>query len=78
MADNQEIEVKKEVEENSKIKKLLDKCPKRKIRIPADPLNEKNKFVEVAINGYFYKIEREKEVSVPEPVYDILVRAKYI
>jgi len=56
----------------------LAKCPKVTIKVPIDKQNEKDKYVEVQINGYVYQIERGKEVSVPAPIKKLLERGKYL
>lgn len=48
------------------------------IKIPIDPLNKKDKTVDVFINGYRWTIEKGKEVKVPKAVKELLVNAKYI
>lgn len=56
----------------------LAKCKKTTIKVPIDKQNEKDKYVEVQINGYVYQIERGKEVEVPEPIKKLLERGRYI
>ena len=51
---------------------------KVKIRIPIDPLNKTDLIVPVIINGYMWKIEKGKSVTVPENVAEILTEAGYI
>ena len=56
------------------MREILAKEPKRKIKLPIDPLNPDNTTKLVAINGYAFSIQRGVEVEVPQSVYDILVR----
>jgi len=58
--------------------KEVNKQEKVRIRIPLDPLNKTDLIVPVCINGYVWKIERGKTVTVPENVATILEEAKYI
>lgn len=55
-------------EDNSNTKKLLDKEPKVKIKIPISELNPGDLVVAVAINGYPFLINRGQTVEVPESV----------
>ena len=42
------------------------------VTLPACQLNEAN-FKFVGVNGRFYQVPRGKTVSVPRPVYDVLM-----
>lgn len=55
--------------------KRLARMPKRKIKIPVDPLNPKETMIQVVIQGYIYNIPRGKEVELPQPVIEILERS---
>jgi len=59
-------------------KEVNDTQDKVKIRIPIDPLNKQDLVVPVVINGYMWKIEKGKSVTVPENVAEILTEAGYI
>lgn len=59
-------------------KEVNDTQDKVKIRIPIDPLNKTDLIVPVIINGYMWKIEKGKSVTVPENVAEILTEAGYI
>lgn len=48
------------------------------IKIPIDPLNEKDLVVPVKINGYKWIIKRGETVEVPRQVAKILEDARYI
>lgn len=63
---------------STKTGKELKSEEKVKIKIPADPLNPKNKTVPVCINGYNYFIKRGESVSVPNVVAELLETAGYI
>ena len=54
------------------MKKLLDKEPKKKVRLPL--LKDKNalNYVPVCINGYIYQVKRGVEVEVPDYVAEVL------
>jgi hypothetical protein len=59
-------------------KKLLDKQPKKTVRlyqVPEDSNEEKLPPQAVSVNGYVYQIERGPYIEVPETVFDILHEA---
>ena len=60
-----------------KMKAILDKEPKKTIRLPF--LKDKNamNYVPVCINGYIYQVQRGVEVEVPKPVADLLEEGGY-
>jgi hypothetical protein len=60
------------------MKAKLDALPKVKIKIPISEQNPKDLDVTVQINGYTYQMKRGVEISVPEPVKELLANAKYI
>lgn len=59
-------------------KQLLDRQPKRRVKLP--PLKDPKmpNYETVQINGYTYTIMRGPEVEVPEEVWNILDRAGII
>jgi len=52
--------------------KKLRNSPQEKVRVPKDPLNPKDSFVVVGINGWNLQIQREVDVHLPKPVIDLL------
>jgi hypothetical protein len=61
-----------------KMKAILDKEPKKTIRLPL--LKDKNamNYVPVCINGYIYQVKRGEVVEVPAPVATLLEEAGYL
>ena len=53
----------------------LNNAPRVKISISRDPHSRGNDDVYAGVNGVAYIIQREKVVSVPEPVYQVLMQA---
>lgn len=49
-----------------------------KTKIPVDPMNPKDLYIPVTINGYTWIIKRGETVEIPEAVAKILEDAKYI
>lgn len=58
--------------------KYLASCPKRLVRIPEIPDDEKanERGVVVGFNGHNTLIRRGVDVEVPEPIYEILRNAR--
>ena len=74
-----EISDKELILEAKKTAKSLKNTQKMvSVLLPISELNPHDKFVPVTINGYTWKIERGKEVLVPQEVKNILREAKYI
>ncbi len=69
---------KKFMNECKKMKTILDKEPKKSIRLPL--LKDKNAInsVPVCINGYIYQVQRGVTVEVPEPVAKLLEEGGYM
>ena len=55
-------------------KQLLDKMPKRNVRLPKSVDPKDPNYETVQINGYTYTIMKGVDVEVPDEVYQILVR----
>lgn len=55
--------------------KQLARAPKRRIKIPKDPLNPKETMIRVVLNGYQFNIPLGKEVELPVPIIEILERS---
>lgn len=55
----------------------LRQCPQDRVIIGKDPLNEKDEYVVVSINGWTFQIKREVPVSLPEPVVKLLEQGNY-
>lgn len=74
---NETFDRKKFINESKKMKAILDKEPKKTIRLPF--LKDKNamNYVPVCINGYIYQVQRGVEVEVPKPVADLLEEGGY-
>ena len=74
---NETFDRKKFINESKKMKAILDKEPKKTIRLPL--LKDKNSmnYVPVCINGYIYQVQRGVEVEVPKPVADLLAEGGY-
>lgn len=75
--ENEVFDRKKFINESKKMKGILDKEPKKTIRLPN--LKDKNasNYVPVCINGYIYQVQRGVEVEVPKPVADLLEEGGY-
>ena len=75
--ENEVFDRKKFINESKKMKTILDKEPKKKIRLPM--LKDKNavNYVTVCINGYIYQVQRGVEVEVPQPVATLLEEGGY-
>lgn len=75
--EEKDAEKKDELEDETPKAKADSKKEKTcKVRIPIDPLNPKDNFVIVGINGVYTKVERGKDgVEVTEPVYEQLKNA---
>lgn len=71
-------EVKENVVEGNRMKKVFAKCKKVKIVVPEDKLNPKDTFVTASINGHTIQIKRGAEVEIPEPFYKVLKESKYV
>ena len=57
---------------------MAEKRETKVVAIPVDPINEKDKYVKVCINGKETKIERGVQQEVSNAVYEILVIAGYV
>ena len=64
--------------ETKKLKKAFANEKKVTITIPEDPLNPKDEFVTVSINGYTLQIKRGVAVAIPASFYKVLKEAKYV
>lgn len=48
-----------------------------RLKVPVDPMNEKDDTVDVGINGHFWRIKRGAEVTVPAAVFTLLEEGGY-
>lgn len=58
----------------TKMGTAIKNSARRKVRLPPDPLNPKQPR-EVGLNGYFFKIPCGEDVSLPEPIIEVLRNA---
>lgn len=59
-------------------KEILDRQPKRKIRIRKDPNPKAPNYETCQVNGYTFTIMKGHDVEVPQTVYEILTEAGII
>lgn len=64
--------------ECKKMKDILDKEPKKTIRLPLLKDRNATDSVSVCINGYIYQVQRGVTVEVPAPVATLLEEGGYM
>lgn len=69
------LNVNKETEKGEKEQKNANKEKTKKVMIPIDPLNPKDKDIIVGINEKYAKVVRGVETEVSIPVYEQLKNA---
>lgn len=57
---------------------MAEKKETKVVAIPVDPINKKDKYVKVTINGKETEIERGVQQEVSKDVYEMLVIAGYV